>query len=272
MNKSIISFKMNKLTKIGLLATIVLTFFVTFTGFFEVLFLQYQATFTLYLDSIHFPIPIKFYLDSGILMIGMGVGIYSIFVERRRYLFLYVSMIIIIVGFGILAILMGHAHPDSVGSGIQVNGLGSFFITYLSLVIHNIFVALVALLSGPTIIIPYIVLSNDILMVISLFSSLTTFYGYKGVILFLGLFHMYPEFYAIFLSCLAGIKIALKSFKAFIGIRKDGFKISLGKIKNAIVHEFKNVIPKILILLIIAALLETLWTPFWINYWLHHIL
>lgn len=270
MNKNIISLKSNKVIKRCLLVTIVLTSFVTLTGFFEILFSQYQATFTLYLDSIHFSIPLKFYLDSGILMAGIGFGIMSIFAKKRNFFF-YTSIMIILVGFGILATIMGYTHPDSVGSGMQVNSLGSFFVEYLSLILHNVFVALIVLLSGPTIIIPYMVLSTDILMVISLFASFTAFYGYKGVILFLGMFHIYPEFYAIFLACLAGIRVALNSFKSLLTINK-GFKSLLLKIKDLIVNEIRNTMPKVIVLLVIAALLETLWTPFWINYWLNHIL
>ena len=264
--------KINKLTKIGLLVTIVLTFFVSFTGFFEVLFLQYQATFTLYLDSIHFSVPIKFYLDSGVLMIGMGIGISSIFMEKRKNLFSHVSVMSIILGFGILAVIMGYVHPGSIGSGMQVPDLESFFMEYLSLVIHNISVAFISLLSGPTIIGPYLVLSNIVIIPVSWLTSLVMFYGYNGIILFFGLLHIYPEFYAIFLACLAGIRVALESFKSFTTIKREGFKSTFKTIKTAMISEIRNTMPRIIILLVIAALLETLWTPFWVNYWLKYIL
>ena len=266
------SLEINKLTKIGLLLTIMLTFFVTFTGFFEVLFLQYQAIFTLYLDSIHFFVPIKFYLDSGVLMIGMGIGISSIFMEKRKNLFLYVSVMIIILGFGILAVIMGYIHPDSIGSGMQVNDLESFCKEYLSLVIHNISVAFISLLSGPTIIGPYLVLSNIVIIPVSWLASLVMFYGYNGIILFLGMFHIYPEFYAIFLACLAGIRVALESFKAFTNIRGEGFKSTFKTIKDVMISEIRNTMPRVIILLVIAAFLETLWAPLWINHCLNYIL
>lgn len=263
---------MNRPTKIGLLVTIILTFFVTFTGFFEILFLQYQAVITLYLDSIHFPIPLIFHLDSGILMAGIGIGIVSIFPKNRKNLFFYTSVMVILIGFGILAAIMGYAHPDNIGSGIQVNDLGSFFVKYSDLIIHNIIAALIALLSGPTIIGPYIVLSNVIIILISWLTSLMTFYGYKGAILFLGMFHIYPECYAMFSACLAGIRIALTSFKSFTRIRKEGFKNTFKTVKNAMIHELRNTMLKVVIFLAIAAFLEVLWTPSWINYCLQHIL
>lgn len=264
------SLRINKFAKMSSLLIIII-FFVTFTGLFEILFMQYQATFTLYLDSIHFPAPLTFYLDSGVLMIGMGIGISSIFVKNRNFFF-YVSVMSILLGFGILATIMGYANPDNIGSGIQVDGPGSFFVEYLNLVIHNIITSFAAFLSGPTIIGPYLVLSYIIIIPVSWLASLAAFYGYKGIILFLGMFHIYLEFYAIFLACLAGIRVSLNSFESFLQIRKKGFKSSLVEIKNSIVHELKSTMPQVIILLIIAALLETLWTPFWINYWLQHIL
>ncbi len=260
--------KVNKFIKASL-SVLILVFLVTFTGFFEILFLQYQAVVTLY--PTHFVIPLIIHLDSGILMAGIGVGIISIFAKKRNFFF-YTSMMIILIGFGILAVIMGYAHPDGVGSGIQADSLESFFVEYLSLIFHNVFVALIALLGGPIIIIPYMVLSIDIIMLISLVVSFTAFYGYKGAILFLGMFHIYPEFYAIFLACLAGIRVALSSFKSILYIRKEGFRSILLKIRDLVSNELGNTMPRVIILLVIAALLETLWTPFWINYWLQHIL
>ena len=264
------SLRNNKFAKISSLLIIII-FFVTFTGLFEILFMQYQAIFTLYLDSIHFPVPLTFYLDSGVLMIGMGIGISSIFVKNRNFFF-YVSVMSVLLGFGILAIIMGYANPDNIGSGIQVDGPGSFFVEYLNLVIHNIITSFAAFLSGPTIIGPYLVLSYIIIIPVSWLASLVAFYGYKGIILFLGMFHIYLEFYAIFLACLAGIRVTLDSFESFLCIRKVGFKSSLWEIKNTITRELRNTMLKVMILLMIAAFLETLWTPFWINYWLQHIL
>jgi uncharacterized membrane protein SpoIIM required for sporulation len=97
-------------------------------------------------------------------------------------------------------------------------------------------------------------------------------YGYKGAIFFFGSFHMYPETYAIFLACLSGIRVSLESFKAFMYIRKNGFFNSMIKIKNVMVFEIVNTMPKVIILLLIAALLEVLLDPLWVNYWLNHIL
>jgi hypothetical protein len=74
------------------------------------------------------------------------------------------------------------------------------------------------------------------------------------------------------LACLAGIRVALNSFESFLCIRKKGFRSSLWEIKNTIMHELRNTMPKVVVFLAIAALLETLWAPFWINYCLQYLL
>ncbi len=261
--------KMNKSIKKGLLITIILTFGASFTGFFEILFLPFIVRFTLYLDSIHFPIPINLYFNSTVLMLGIGIGIVSIFIEKKKDVWFYGSVLIILIGMGILGAFLGYTNPIKIGTEIYI--LNSFPKEFIGLVINNVFYAFLAVLTGPTIIGPYVLLSRDIILITTFFTSIVSSYGYKGVILLFGLFHWYPETIAIYLSCLAGIKVALQSFKAFIHI-KDNFIDSLKKIKEALVFEIINTMPKVVALLIIAALLETLWTPFWINYWVQHIL
>jgi uncharacterized membrane protein SpoIIM required for sporulation len=145
-------------------------------------------------------------------------------------------------------------------------------VEFIVIAINNIYYAFIAILTGPTIIGPYTLLSRDIILITSFFTSIISSYGYKGVILLFGLFHWYPETFAIYLACIAGIRVSLKSFKTFLSLRKNGLSNSLRKIKDALVFEIVNTMPKVVILLIIAALLETLWAPFWTNYWLSHIL
>ena len=83
---------------------------------------------------------------------------------------------------------------------------------------------------------------------------------------------MYPEFYATYLALISGIKISLKSFKAYISIRRNGIKNTLKTIGRVIIHELRSTAPKVVILLIIAALLQASWYPFWQSYWAKHIL
>ncbi len=66
---------MDKLTKIGILATIILALSAGTTGLFEFLF------------AYHIEILI-FHLNSTILMIGMSLGMISIFFEERKKIYL----------------------------------------------------------------------------------------------------------------------------------------------------------------------------------------
>ena len=269
MNKTIL-LKLSNPINICLILTIISTLIVAFTGFFELLLSPFIFRFSLYLDFIHFPIPINLYFNSAILMLGIGVGIISTFIEKKNNIWFYGSVAIILGGIGILGVLLGYYNPIKVGTGIYP--LNSFPGEFIGIVINNVFYALVAILTGPTIICPYVLLSRDILLIMTFFSSIVSSYGYKGVILLFGLLHWYPETIAIYLSCLAGIRVALKSFKIFLNIKKGNFRGFLKKIKEFTVYELKNTMPKVIILIVIAALLETLWVPFWINYWLYHIL
>lgn len=273
MNRHILSLKFNKFKITSLI--VIITFFAAFTGFFEILFSPYQFTFKfgLYIDYIHFPVSFTFYLNSAVLMLGIGIGIVSKFIERGRKFCFYGSILIILIGIGIIESLSGYRNPSQlIGQGLCTTNLESFFVNFGRLALHNIFYAFLAIISGPTIIGPYSLLANVILDSSFHFASFVATYGFKGVILFFGRLHIYPEFFALIWAAVAGIKVALKSFESFISIKKEGFKVSLEKIKNVVMYELRNTMPKVIVLLIIAALLETLWAPFWINYWLNHIL
>lgn len=258
--------RMNKYTKIGLLITILLTILAFFTGCFEFLFLPYSFNFTLYHNSF----PISLYFSSAVLMLGIGVGLVSVFVEKKKKYWFYGSIVIIVLGEGALGTFLGAANPVKLGT--QIFNLNSFPGSFLETAIWNILYSLIAILTGPTIIGPYISLSRDIILTTCFFTQITTSYGYKGVILLLGMFHWYIETITICIACIAGIRVSLKSFRIFLSLKKSGFLNSLRKIKNIIIFEIVNTMPNVIILLIIAALLETLWVPFWINYWLTHIL
>ncbi|HEX3014108.1 MAG TPA: stage II sporulation protein M [Methanobacterium sp.] len=274
MNKHILSLKMDKF-RIASLIFIVITFLAAFTGFFEILFSPYQFTFTfgLDIDSINFPVSLTFYLNSAVLMFGMGIGIVSAFIENGKKFCFYGSILIILIGIGIIESFIGYMNPSQlIGQGLYNNNLESFFVNFGRLALHNIFYAFIAIISGPTIIGPYSLLPNIILDSSFQFTSFVATYGFKGVLLFFGRLHIYPEFFALIWAAVAGIKVALKSFESFINIRRNGFKSSLLNIKGAMMQELKSTMPKVVVLLIIAAFLETLWTPFWINYWLQHIL
>ena len=88
----------------------------------------------------------------------------------------------------------------------------------------------------------------------------------------MGWLNIYPELLALFLACMAGFRVALESFQAFINIRRHGIFNSPAKIKKVLIFEIISTMPKIMALLLIAAVLETLWTQSWVNYWLQTIL
>jgi hypothetical protein len=250
---------MDKLTKMGLLATIILALSAGITGVFEFLF------------TYHIEILI-FQLNSTILMIGMSLGMISTFFEERRKIWIHASVLSIILGECVIAVIWGYKSPiQVVGPGVLSFNFEFLLMDFIDLLFSNSLGSFVVILASPTIIIPYVLLSI-VTAKISFIMGVVAFHGFKGVILMLGWLHIYPEFYAIFSACLAGIRVALKSFESFLQIRKKGFRSSLGEIKNVMMHELRSTMPKVLILLVIAALLETLWAPFWINYWLSHIL
>ena len=258
--------RMNKYTKIGSLITILLTILAIFTGCFEFLFLPYSFNFTLY----HNNFPINLYFSSAVLMLGIGVGLVSIFVEKKKNFWFYGSIVTIVLGVEIIGAFLGAADPIQILT--QQFNLNSSPSIFLEIAIWNIFYSLLAILTGPTLIGPYVSLSRAIITTQWFFSAVISSYGYKGVILMLGMFHWYVETIAIYIACIAGIRVSLKSFKTFLSLKKNGFSNSIKKIKNIMVFEIVNTMPKVVILLIIAALLETLWVPFWTNYWLTHIL
>lgn len=204
-------------------------------------------------------------------ILGIGIGILSKLDEMRSKSFFNASLIIILTGSGIIGVYQGYTHPAQIGQWNMVTNLESFYAVFVGYFFHNTSASFVSLLGGPTIIIPYGTLSSNIAHFFGFTAGIITYYGPKGLILILGWLHAYPELTAIFMAIMAGIRIALESFQAFIHM-KYGFLNSMRKIRDAMVFEIVNTMPKVMALLLIAAVLETLWIPFWVNYWLHHIL
>ncbi len=209
-------------------------------------------------------------LKFTVLIIGIWVGIFSTLVERKSKILFNSSVIILIIGLGIIEAYEGYMNPMPVYQWDMVTNIGSFYVGFSWYISHNIFAAFLTVLSGPAVIGPYIQL-NNILSYFGFLTELMSFYGFKGAILFFGWLNLYPELTAFFLATMAGIRVTLESFQAFIYLRND-FLNSLRRIRDAIVREIVNTMPKVVVLLIIAAVLETLWIPFWINYWLQYIL
>ncbi|MGB9977673.1 stage II sporulation protein M [Methanobacterium sp.] len=213
------------------------------------------------------------YLTFAALMMGIGTGILSTLVEKRSKSLFYSSVVIILLGGGLISVYHGYTHPTPIDQRYVITNLQSFYTVFTGYFFNNTFVTFISLLGGPTIIFPYSQLSYNIAGDFPEFiGSLASFYGFKGVILILGWLNAYPELIAAFLACMAGIRVSLESFQAFIHIKRNGLFNSLMRIRNAMVFEIINTMPKVVALLLIAAVLETLWTQFWVNYWLQNIL
>ena len=212
-------------------------------------------------------------LKFAIIILGIGIGILSTLVEKRSKSLFYGSVVIILLGWGLIAVYQGYMHPSQIDMRYTVTDLESFYAVFMGYFFNNTFVAFISVLGGPIVIYPYLQLSYNIAGDFPEFiASIVAFHGYKGIILALGWFNAYPELLAFFLAVMAGIRVALKSFQAVINIRRDGVFNAIRKIRDALVSEIVNTMPKVVALLLIAAVLETLWTQFWVNYWLQNIL
>lgn len=270
---------MNKFTVIGVTATIILTFLAGITGFFEAAIPYHTKIWVSYSHhilsiSMHiFDTVVDrdegLYLFSIVLMLGICLGIISMFVKRK--ILFYSSIIIIILGGIAGAAIYAHANPEIAVIGkFADTSLENALYSFVLILSNNLRAAFGPILTGPLIIVPYIGLS----IVVSIFDITAGHifvYGFNGVILWIGGLHIYPELYAIYLAYVTGFRISLKSFNAWISIRRNGVKSTLGTIKKVMVYELRKTALKITILLVIAALLESLWTPLWINYWITHI-
>ncbi len=263
---------MNKSLSIGLLLIVILTVIAAFNGCFQFFFSSYNFVYILNIEFTNCSIFLNFYLNSAILMLGMGIGIISIFTEKKKKLWFNSSVLIILIGTGIISLLYGYKDPIIINNTYPFTNLNSFFTMFASITFNNIFMGVISIITGPTIIFPYSFLSKISLNSSYFLGELVSHYGLKGVLLFCGMFHIYPELFALYLASISGIKVSLMSFKSFTCIKRNGITNSLRKIKDELLSEILNTLPKVVILLVIAALLETLWGPFWINYWLQHIL
>lgn len=277
---------MNKPIKIGIVTTIILTLFAGLTGFFEgffeyhigILFSINAGVLTLGLntsglnaqDYINSYIN-GFQLSSAFLMLGICLNITSIFVEKRKIGWFYGSLLIIVIGIVMEAVIRSIEIPAQIFGSLQVYNLESFLIIFSYILFSNLKIVFLTILLSPTIIYPYLEFSINIASFYYMFDFIA-FNGFKGVLLIVGQLHIYPELFAVYLAFIAGARLSLKSFQSYLSIMGEGLKNTFKTIKNAMVCEFKSTMPKVVVLLIIAALLETLWTPFWINYWLQHIL
>ncbi|AEG18410.1 MAG: stage II sporulation protein M [Methanobacterium paludis] len=238
---------MKRYTKIGaVLVTVLLTVFAGLTGFFESLF--------------WFLYPVKvymFYLNSVFLMLGICLNIISEFVEKRKKLLFNSSILITVIGLCIVSVIWGYTHPEQVTNISHAYNLTDFLTSSISIFLGNVLGNLLAILLSPTILAPYFILSHTIYRSYDI-TGVVNYYGVNGLLYFLLQPHIYVELFATALSLIAGFKIVSKTVKSVISIKSIGVKNSLIEIKDAVVYELKNTMPKVIILLLIAALLETL--------------
>ncbi len=134
----------NKAAKISLLATIILTFFAGTTGCFEFVF------------SYHVEILI-FHFNSIILMLGICLGVISTFVEKRRKIWFYSSILITLGGLGIVAMFQGYMNTIKLTYSPKIITSSLVLKTFVYLLV--IFLpTFIALLTGPTMVSPYILI------------------------------------------------------------------------------------------------------------------
>ncbi len=152
-----------------------------------------------------------------------------------------------------------------------VDGLVFFFTVFSG----NIMINSLVIISGVGFILPLVILFMNFMLFGAVISAGIYQYGLMETLyLILGLLYIYPEFLALMLAAVYGMRIAKISSRVY---KKEGFNLLFKsdfnpQIKETIVNEFLNILPKIILLLAIAAVLETLWGPFWHNYWLLYIL
>lgn len=149
------------------------------------------------------------------------------------------------------------------------------FISFFTVFSGNVMINSLVIISGIALILPLIILFMNFMLFGAIMSAGIHQYGLiESLSLFSGLLYIYPEFLALMLAANYGLKIA--KISSFV-YKKEGVSLLFRsdfnlEIKETIVNEFLNVFPKIILLLTIAAILETLWGPFWHNYWLQNIL
>jgi hypothetical protein len=243
---------MERYTKIGaVLVTVLLTVFAGLTGCFDFLFML----------PYHFKV-YMFQLNSVFLMLGICLNIISEFVEKRKKLLFNCSILIVVISLGIGTVIWGYVNPVQITGTMKVYDLMSFWTNFSSILFGNLLGAFLSVLLSPTIVVPYFMLTIPISK-FSFIAGVISFYGVNGLIFYLLQPHIYVEFFAIALYLIASFKIASKTFKSVISVRSIGVKNSLIEIKDAVVYELKNTMPKVVILLVIAALLETLFPILW---------
>jgi hypothetical protein len=238
-----------------------LTLFAGLTGFFERLF-EYHIWILFSINSRFLILGLNasdhinsyingFQLNSAFLIGGICLSITSVFVEKRKKIWFYGPILIIIVGIVMVAVIRSYEVPAQIWGADQVYDLESFWNIFSYLLFNNLRVVFLIILLSPTMIYPYSEFSVNMATFYYMF-NLISFNGFKGVLLIIGELHIYPELLAIYLAFIAGVRLSLKSFKSYLSIRREGFKNTFKTIKNAMMRELRNTMPKVVILLVIA--------------------
>ncbi|MDP3034329.1 MAG: stage II sporulation protein M [Methanobacteriaceae archaeon] len=154
---------------------------------------------------------------------------------------------------------------------------GTFFeeISFLFVVFSsNLMVSFIIIIGGLALIIPFLVLVMNFIFIGTIISAGILEYGLiKTLILIFGLLNTYPEFLAILLAFDSGLVVLKTSFKTYKNDWKTLFRQEIPlELKDILSNELMNTVPRIIFLLLFAAILETLWAPFWHNYWFYNII
>lgn len=229
---------------IAILLTILLVVLAGFTGCFDSLF-STEYHFRAYM----------FQLNSIFIMLSICLVVTSEFVEKRRKLLFNLSLLIPAIGLTVGAVLYGYANPTPITYN-ATPGLISSLTFFGSILFGNVLGNTLIVLLAPTILVPYLMFT----VMISRFcfvASIISYYGINGLTFCLLQPQMYLELFASALAFISSFKIIAKTTKSITSIHNTGIKHALIEIKNVEIYETKKTIPKILIILIIAATLET---------------
>ncbi|MGZ7049841.1 MAG: stage II sporulation protein M [Methanobacterium sp.] len=190
------------------------------------------------------------------------------------------EILIVCILFYILGIVFAFMNPnqahitfpggmflDNIEVQTQIPGVITFdyavnqFFYYLGAVsfrmfLNNLLLTILCIFSGIAIF-PVILIGLFMKMGTTTFFLVERMGFNKGILVFLGSFHLYFEFLAAILAIDA-------FFKFYIPIIKAIWENDINIFKTSFKNDFLPLLPPIIILLVVAALLEVFWSTWWV--------
>ncbi|MGZ7070365.1 MAG: stage II sporulation protein M [Methanobacterium sp.] len=190
------------------------------------------------------------------------------------------EILIVCILFYILGIVFAFMNPnqahitfpggmflDNIEVQTQIPGVITFdyavnqFFYYLGAVsfrifLNNLLLTILCIFSG-ILIFPVILIGLFMKMGTTTFFLVERMGFNKGILVFLGSFHLYFEFLAAILAIDA-------FFKFYIPVIKAIWENDINIFKTSFKNDFLPLLPPIIILLVVAALLEVFWSTWWV--------